>query len=57
MASRRDPDRAGFSTLAIADQIEPLLIETRPAALIDANVVPADLRVRLKTSSRIAELS
>jgi hypothetical protein len=35
----------GFSTLAIADHIEPLPIETRPAASIDANVVPADLSV------------
>jgi hypothetical protein len=35
----------GFSTLAIADHIEPLPIETRPAALIDAMVVPADLSV------------
>jgi hypothetical protein len=35
----------GFSTLAIADHIEPLSIETRPVALIDANVVPADLSV------------
>jgi hypothetical protein len=35
----------GFSTLAIADHIEPLPIETRPVALIDANVVPADLSV------------
>jgi hypothetical protein len=35
----------GFSTLAIADHIEPLPIESRPVALIDANVVPADLGV------------
>jgi hypothetical protein len=34
-----------FSTLAIADHIEPLPIETRPVVLIDANVVPADLSV------------
>ena len=34
-----------FSTLAIADHIEPLPIETRPVALIDAKVVPADLSV------------
>jgi hypothetical protein len=34
-----------FSTLAIADHIEPLPIETRPVASIDANVVPADLSV------------
>jgi hypothetical protein len=34
-----------FSTPAIADHIEPLPIETRPIALIDANVVPADLSV------------
>jgi hypothetical protein len=33
----------GFSTLVVADHIEPLPIETRPAALIDAMVVPADL--------------
>jgi hypothetical protein len=35
----------GFSTLAIADQIEPIPIETRPVASIDANVGPADLSV------------
>jgi hypothetical protein len=35
----------GFLTLAIADHIEPLPIETRPVALIDANVFPADLGV------------
>jgi hypothetical protein len=35
----------GLSTLAIADHIEPLPIETRPVASIDANVVPADLSV------------
>jgi hypothetical protein len=40
----------GFSTLATADHTEPLRteplpIETRPVALIDANVVPADLSV------------
>jgi hypothetical protein len=35
----------GFSTLAVADHMEPLPIETRPVALIDANVVPADLSV------------
>ena len=34
-----------FSTLAIADHIEPLPIETRPVSSIDANVVPADLSV------------
>jgi hypothetical protein len=33
----------GFSTLVVAGHIEPLPIETRPAALIDAMVVPADL--------------
>jgi hypothetical protein len=32
-----------FSTLVVADTVEPLPIETRPAALIDAMVVPADL--------------
>jgi hypothetical protein len=39
-----------FSTLAIADHSERLPIETRPVALIDANVVPADLSDRPKTS-------
>jgi hypothetical protein len=37
--------KTGFSRLAIADHIEPLPIETCPVALIDANVVPADLSV------------
>ncbi len=40
----------GFSTLALADHIDPLPIETRPVDSIDANVVPADLSVRPKTS-------
>jgi hypothetical protein len=35
----------GFSTLAIADHIEPFPIETRPVASMDADVVPADLSV------------
>jgi hypothetical protein len=35
----------GFSTPAIADHIEPLPVETRPVAPIDANVVAADLDV------------
>jgi hypothetical protein len=33
----------GFSTLVVAGHIEPLPIETCPAALLDAMVVPADL--------------
>jgi hypothetical protein len=35
----------GFSTLTIADHIEPLPIENHPVALIDAKVVAADLSV------------
>ena len=34
---------AGLSTLASADHIEPLPIETSSVASIDANVIPADL--------------
>jgi hypothetical protein len=35
----------GLSTLAVAEHIEPLPVETRPVAPIDANVVAADLGV------------
>jgi hypothetical protein len=36
-------ERGFSSTLVVAGHIEPLPIETYPAALIDAMVVPADL--------------
>jgi hypothetical protein len=45
MDLHKDSAEMGFSTPVIAEHIEPLPIETRPVALNDAHVVPADLDV------------